>query len=104
MAGWVTATPAPMSAVAANSVITSDVMPRKAEPSAVSSNPATAARTAPSRPTSRGHGQRRRREQHHRNAGENADFRARVDYIRRARGDDRRYGQYRKPQRIAGEP
>ncbi len=39
MAGWVTATPAPMTTVAANRKITLDAPPRPADPDAVSSNP-----------------------------------------------------------------
>src|SRR5579863_1242624 len=52
MAGWVIATPAPITMVAPNSVMASDAAPRSAEPPAVSTNPATIAATAPIRPTS----------------------------------------------------
>ena len=53
MAGWVTATPMPITTVAAKRSVTSDAAPRDAQPNAVSSRPATTAGTTPIRATRR---------------------------------------------------
>ena len=53
IAGWVTATPTPIKAVAARSVSTSGAMPRSAEPIAASARPSTTAVTTPTRATRR---------------------------------------------------
>ena len=53
MAGCVTATPAPITTVAANRNATSGAAPRQRDPSAVSISPTTAAATTPMRDTNR---------------------------------------------------